>query len=633
LGLILETFKVIRFRSCRAGLLLATAFAAVCASPLARGQTTGGYTISTVAGTPGSGTGYTGDGAAATTAQFNGLFAIAVDSSGNLYICDQFNQRVRKVSGGTINTFAGDGTAGFFGDKGAATSAEVNLPSGVAVDSSGNLYIADRNNNVIRQVNTSGTITTVAGDNGSGAGYSGDNAAATSAQLNLPTAVTLDSAGNMYIADTVNNRIRKVTASSGFITTLAGSDLKGYQGDNGAATSALLNTPVGVAVDAAGNVYFSDSGNNVVRKITPNNVITTVAGTGIGGFSGDGGAAVNAQLHFPKGIALDAAGNLYIADYTNQRIRKVSANGIIQTVAGTGGIGNYGDGGPATQALLNFPCGVAVDKSGNVYIADTQNYLVRKLTPVAPSILSGGVVTASAFGAFGAASPGSWIEIYGSGLAIDSRSWARGDFSGNNAPTSLDGTSVTVGGQSAYVSYISPGQVNVQLPFSVATGSQPVVVTTPSGLSASYSLTVNALEPGLVAPPSFQVNGKQYVLATFTDGVTYVAPPNSVSGVTSRLAKPGDIIVLYGVGFGPVTPSVPAGQIVQQSNSLVTPVTFSFGGTPAATPSYAGLAPGEVGLYQFNVVVPTIAANSLTPLTFSIGSTNSTQTLYVAIGN
>ncbi len=626
-------------------------------------QTVGGYTIKTVAGILGFSFGYAGDGGPATQAQFWGLFNLTVDSAGNIYIADQLNDRIRKVSGGTINTIVGDGLAGYYGDNGAATSAEADEPTGVAIDSGGNLYIADYNNQVIRKVTSGGTITTVAGDNGAGAGYSGDNAAAISAQLDQPITVVLDSAGNMYIADTTNNRIRKVTAVDGailstcstttggvtsftncpVITTLAGSDLEGYQGDGGEAIDALLDTPVGIAVDSAGNVYFSDSENHVIRKIATNGIITTIAGDGAPTGStnplGDGGPATHASLFYPKGITLDQQGNLYIADYTNQRIRKVLPNGIIQTIAGVGLAGSYGDGGYANQAESNFPTGVAVDNAGNVYIADSANYVVRELNPITPSINTGGVVTASAFGGFGSVAPGSWIEIYGSALAIDTRSWETKDFNGVNAPISLDGTSVTIGGQSAFVEYISPGQVNVQVPFAVATGSQPLVVTTPSGVTSAYTVTVNALQPGLVAPSSFVIGGKQYVVATFpgqTDSSgnpVYVLPPNTIPGVTSKLAQPGDIIVMYGVGFGPVTPSIPAGTIVQQNNTLATPVAFSFGGTPAAAPQYQGLAQTYVGLYQFNVVVPTAAANSLTPLTFTQGSTNSSQTLYIAIGN
>ena len=641
---------------------------ALCLAVPAGAQTVGGYTINTIAGILGFSFGYAGDGGPATQAQFWGLFNLTVDSSGNIYVADQLNDRIRKISAGTINTFAGDGTAGYYGDTGAAIDAELNEPTGVALDKAGNVYIVDYMNSVIRQVTSNGDIFTVAGDNGAGAGYSGDNNAAITAQLDLPISIALDSSNNIYIADTTNNRIRKVTSVNGAITyatacetksgtstistncpqitTLAGSSPpsgQGYQGDGGPAIYALINTPIGIAVDSAGNVYFSDSNNHVIRKIATNGIISTVVGdgapTGSNNPLGDGGPATLASLFYPKGIALDQQGNLYIADYTNQRIRKVGTNGIIETIAGIGLAGSYGDGGAANQAELNFPTGVAVDNGGNVYIADSENYVVRKLTPNVPAISTGGVVTASAFGGFGSVAPGSWIEIYGSALAIDTRSWETKDFNGVNAPTSLDGTSVTIGGQSAFVEYISPGQVNVQVPFTVTPGAQPLVVTTPSGVTSTYTVTVNALEPGLVAPATFLINGKQYVVATFpgqTDSSgnpVYVLPPNTIPGVTSKLAQPGDIIVMYGVGFGPVTPSIPAGTIVQQNNTLATPVSFSFGGTPAAAPQYQGLAQTYVGLYQFNVVVPTVAANSLTPLTFTQGSTSGSQTLYIAIGN
>lgn len=638
-------------------------FALAIAATPAAAQTAAGYTITTVAGIPGFSFGYAGDGGPANLAQFWGLYAVVVDPSGNLFIADQFNNRIREVSGGNINTIAGDGVGGYYGDGGAATSAEVNFPSGLALDPSGNLYIADYNNSVIRKV-TSGTIYTVAGDNGAGAGYSGDNNAALAAQLDKPISIALDTAGNMYIADTTNNRIRKVTAVNGaipysictttsggvtsytncpVITTIAGGSLAGDQGDGGLATGALLDDPIGICVDSAGNVYFSDSENHKIRKISTDGIITTVVGTGNPGFSGDGGPATNAELFYPKGITMDKQGNLYIADYSNQVIRKVGTNGVIETIAGIGTVaGLYGDGGPANQALLNFPTGVAVDTGGNVYIADTDNYIVRKLTPVAPSVTSGGVVTASAFGEFGAAAPGSWIEIYGSALATDTRTWETKDFSGANgviAPTSLDGTMVTIGGQPAVMDYISPGQVNVQVPYTVATGSQPLVVTTTSGVTSSYTLTVNATEPGLFAPSNFLIGGKQYVAAVFpgqTDSSgnpVFVLPPNSIPGYTSKLAEPGDTIVLYGVGFGAVTPSVPQGQTVEQNSTLAAPASFSFGGVAAATPGFEGLVQGSVGLYQFNVVVPTVAANNLTPLTFTQGGAAGAQTLYIAIGN
>jgi len=242
-----------------------------------------------------------------------------------------------------------------------------------------------------------------------------------------------------------------------------------------------------------------------------------------------------------------------------------------------------------------------------------------------------GVVSASAFGGFTSIAPGSWIEIYGSNLAADSRSWGGSDFTGVNAPTSLDGTSVSIGGYSAFVDFISTGQVNAQVPSNVGTGPQNLTVKTAGSASTPLSITVNALEPGLLAPASFNIGGTQYVVAQFVDG-TYVLPEGAISGLASRPAKPGDTIVLYGVGFGPVTPEIPAGQIVQVANTLASPFAISIGGTPAIA-DYFGLAPSYVGLYQFNVVVPNVASSGAAPLTFTLDKAAGTQTLYVAVQN
>jgi uncharacterized protein (TIGR03437 family) len=246
-----------------------------------------------------------------------------------------------------------------------------------------------------------------------------------------------------------------------------------------------------------------------------------------------------------------------------------------------------------------------------------------------PTISSGGVVSASAFGGFTSISPGSWIEIYGSNLASDTRGWAQSDFNGVNAPTSLDGTSVSIGGQAAFVDYISPGQVNALVPSNVATGPQSMTVKTSAGTSAAYNILVNPVEPGLLATPTFVVNGTPYAVALFSDG-TYVLPVGAVAGLSSRPAKPGDTIILYGVGFGPVTPSIAAGQLAEQSNA-VSGLQMSIGGVPAVA-AYAGLAPNYTGLYQFNLVVPSVAAGSV-PLTFTLGGTAGTQRLSVAVGN
>ena len=317
------------------------------------GQT---YTIHTVAGTGG----------------LDWPSDVAVDAAGNLFVADVLG--IHKVSNGVVTTVAGGGYPGL-GDNGPATSAYLYNPGGVALDSAGNVYIADQDHTRIRKV-SNGVITTVAG-NGT-QGFSGDNGPATSAQLYDPERVTVDSAGNLYIADTDNYRIRKV--SNGVITTVAGNGGRGFNGDNILATSAQLHDPFGVAVDSAGNLYIADFGNNRIRKVS-NGVITTVAGNGTAGFSGDNGSATSAQLYNPVGVALDSAGNLYIADGGNFRIRKVS-NGVITTVAGNGTPGYGGDNGPATSAQFYGLSAVAVDSAGNVYIADSGNDRICVLTPV-----------------------------------------------------------------------------------------------------------------------------------------------------------------------------------------------------------------------------------------------------------
>ena len=332
--------------------------------------------------------GFSGDGGPATSASLNQPSSVAVDTAGNLYIVDKDNQRIRKVTpGGTITTVAGNGDFGFTGDGGPATSASLNFPRGVAVDADGNLYIADTYSNRIRKVTPGGTITTVAGsgsaDPGAG-GFSGDGGPATSASLNFPTSAALDALGNLYIADLGNHRVRKVTPG-GTITTVAGSGPPGaFSGDGGSATSASLNLPSGVAVDAAGNLFIADLINERVRKVDAIGIITTVAGNGSFGFSGDGGQATDAELARPADVAVDAAGDLYIADTDNQRVRKVTSGGIITTVAGNGNIGFSGDGGPAISAELHLSSGaggVAVDADNNLYIADTNNGRIRKVTP------------------------------------------------------------------------------------------------------------------------------------------------------------------------------------------------------------------------------------------------------------
>jgi hypothetical protein len=322
--------------------------------------------------------GFSGDGGPATSAQLNQPHGVAVDGQGNVYISDAGNYRVRKVRpGGTITTFAGDGTPGILGDGGPATAARLSHVNSVAVDRQGNVYISDHGSGRVRKVSLDGTITTIAG----GGSPRGDGGPATLARLYAPLQVAVDGPGNVYIADYADQRVRKVSPG-GTITTFAGTGKGGFSGDGGPATSAQLDEPYGVAVDGPGNVYIAEFANHRVRKVSPGGTITTFAGTGKAGFSGDGGPATSAQLNEPVGVAVDGRGNVYIADFRDHRVRRVSG-GTITTLAGTGagsGDGGFsGDGGPASSAQLSYPFGVAVDGQGNVYITDRNNGRVRKV--------------------------------------------------------------------------------------------------------------------------------------------------------------------------------------------------------------------------------------------------------------
>jgi sugar lactone lactonase YvrE len=329
--------------------------------------------------TAGTGTvGHTGDTGPATAAALANPSGVAYDTNGNLYLADSNNHVIREIStSGIITTIAGTGIEGYSGDGAAATAAQLDTPTGVAVDASGNLYIADAHNHRIREV-SNGTITTIAGTGTPG--FSGDAAAATAAQLSLPSGVAVDKSGNLYIADTNNHRIREV--SRGTINTIAGDGDELYAGDGAAATAAALDSPTSVAIDANGNLFIADRLNQRIRMVSAG-IITTLAGTSTagfsGGFSGDGAAATAATLAKPSGVSIDAAGNLYIADTDNQRIRQVGG-GAIATIEGSGAQGYGGDAGRSTAAILNSPRAVAPDALGNLSIADKLNQRVRSGT-------------------------------------------------------------------------------------------------------------------------------------------------------------------------------------------------------------------------------------------------------------
>ncbi|MFF1270510.1 RICIN domain-containing protein [Streptomyces anulatus] len=332
--------------------------------------------ISAVAGTGTAG--FAGDNDAARSAQLKHPYGIAVDNTGTLYFSDYSNHRVRKITtDGKISTIAGTGTAGYGGDDGPGVNARLNCPREVAVDRTGTVYVADASNNRVRKIAADGKISTVAGTGAAGSG--GDNGAATLAQLNKPFGVAVDSTGALYIAEFGSHRIRKITAD-GKIIRFAGTGVAGFGGDGGPAGSAQLNAPYAVVVDRDDAVYIADSGNHRVRRVASDGKISTVAGTSAAGFAGDDGPATAAKLNKPYGIVVDTTGTLYISEYGNHRVRRVAADGKITTVAGTGAAAFAGDDGPATAAKLNSPFGLAVDCVDTLYIADHQNHRIRKIT-------------------------------------------------------------------------------------------------------------------------------------------------------------------------------------------------------------------------------------------------------------
>jgi sugar lactone lactonase YvrE len=343
--------------------------------------------ITTVAGTGQAG--FAGDGSIALAAALNNPVGVASDAAGNLYISDTSNQRVRKVdaSTGLISTIAGNGLKGFAGDNGPGPNASLFDPFGIAVDFAGNVFVADASNCRIREIAAgTGVITTVAG-NGQ-CRYSGDNGLATAAALNFPYDVAVDSAGNLYIADTYNFRIRKVDALTKIITTIGGNGTLGSSGDGGLATAASINYAYGVNVDSSGNVFVADTFNERIRRIDgTTRFISTVAGSGQRGFCGDSGPATSACLTDPAAVSVDAAGNLYVVDTFNFRVREVaSATGIITTVAGNGSQLLSGDNGPAIAAALTLPSAIAVDASDNLFIADTYSQEIREVTSATGTI-------------------------------------------------------------------------------------------------------------------------------------------------------------------------------------------------------------------------------------------------------
>ncbi len=575
-----------------------------------------GGNVSTIAGN--GQVSRSGDGSAASAAQINAPLGVAVDAAGNTYISDTANNMVRRVdSKGVITAFAGTGTAGSSGDGSAAASAQLNGPQGLAVDSAGNLYIADTQNHRVRKV-TGGTISTVAGSGTSGAG--GDGGAAGSAQLNLPFGVAVDATGNLYVAEFGNNRVRKV-GTNGNISTLAGNGVNGYSGDGGQATGAMLNGPQAVAVDSLGNVYVGDTANNRVRKVAPNGVITTVAGSGDAGYSGDGGQAVNAQVGNPVALAADSAGNLYIADGSS-RVRKIFLSGVITTIAGSGTRGYSGDGGSASNATLSGPSALAVNAAGSILVADTFNNAVRLL-----QFTGGGTtvnaVTNGASNLSGPVSPGEVVVIYGSGLGPQQLTTFQVDATGR-VPNAVAGTSVYFNGVAAPVLYAWSSQVAAIVPFGIGNSLAQMYVQNQNVTSAAFNLSVASQIPAV-----FTLNGSgsgQAAAINNKDG--------SINGAGSP-AKAGDYVQLYITGVGQTSPTGSDGVINAAPLPVpVADVKVTIGGK-TATVNFAGGAPGSVaGVIQVNAQIPSgITAGGAVPVVVQVGTSNSQPGVTLAVAN
>jgi hypothetical protein len=332
--------------------------------------------ITTIAGN--GTTGYSGDGGPCALATFSRPQNLISDTSGNLFFADADNNVVRKITNlGIVSTIAGNGAADYKGDNGSATKASLNTPTGIALDEKGNLYIADAGNDVVRKVSTVGIITTIAGTGTPG--YSGDNAPATSAQLDSPYGIAVDNTGNIYISESSNYVVRKIN-TSGIITTIAGNGTPGFTGDGGPATAATLKAPSNIGISSSGEIYIPDWQNHRVRKINSIGILTTIAGNGSTGNTGDGYPATAAELNAPQTINFDDSGNWYISDVLASVVRKVNKLGIIYTVAGNGTSGYNGDGIPAMSAELNGPSGIAFNGTGNMYIAEGYSKRIRKIT-------------------------------------------------------------------------------------------------------------------------------------------------------------------------------------------------------------------------------------------------------------
>jgi len=562
--------------------------------------------------------GFSGDGEPVAYSQLLSPAGVAVDSAGNVYIADA-NNRVRKVDAttGIIHTVAGNGTSGFSGDGGPATAASLG-PAAVAVDAAGNLFIADTTNARVRKVDAAtGRITTFAG----GGTINSDHGPATSLQLFSATGVAVDANGNVYVADALDKRVYKIDRLTGMMTLIAGTYGLKLGEDGGPGTSAPLKNPQGVAVDRKGNLYIADTDDGRVRRVDAiTGIITTVAGTALpNAVGGDGGPATSAQLHAPSSVALDSQGNLLITEKDPPGfIRRVdAATHDISTIAGTAKCCLPGDDGVlATQAYLSAPQGLALGRDGKIYFAEVFQNRVRMLTLIpADEPVIGAVVNGASFS--GAISPGAWLTIYGANLSPSMRAWAASDIHSSLLPLALDGVSVTVDGKPAAISYISAAQINAQCPDIAVTGtpaSVNVQVETQAHISNVVAVQLTELAPALFSVKSPVSSGIWYAAAVHSDGAL-VGDPGGWGIASTRPAVGGEVISVFGTGFGSSTPPIPAGTLPTKPEPLEGTVKVIIGNTTTQA-TYAGIV--GPGLVQLNVVVPPEYAYGLDSIQASV---------------
>ncbi len=561
--------------------------------------------------------GFSGDGASALAAVLNAPIGLA-PLDGNLYIADQGNQRVREVTaGGIISTVAGDGPGTYSGDGLEATSASLYNPAGVTFDAAANLYIADSYNNRVRLLQSSGVIVTFAG-NGSTNGFGGEGDPAVFTPLFHPQGVLADTSGNIYIADTDHNRVIRVDPA-GNIHTVTGTGSPGAD----ASTLPQLAGPTGLALDSGGNLYIADTQNHRVRMLTSAGVISTIAGTGASGFSGDGGPASSAMLSFPCAVVVDSSQDIFIADGGNNRIRVVTPDGNIATIAGTGVAGYSGDSGPALQVALNDPCGLAFDGSGDVLVADTGNNRVRMLSTPQVVVTPPGSVNAAFANAAsllpGPVAPGEIFSIFGSGIGPAAALTGAFDASGMLA-TTVGTTQVLFDNTPAPLFYAQSQQINAQVPYEVAGQTSAQVQVLYNGE------TVMNVQVSLVAasPALFTVSsGMGQAVAVNEDGSL-----NSDQNPALR----GSIVVLYATGGGQNQPAGVTGQASQAPFGIPQlPVSLTVAGITADI-LWAGSAPGFVGLLQINARIPSgfISTGDL-PVVLTVGTYQSAASVTIAV--